>query len=528
MDEKLAFWLELQKNVLLIGKHGVGKTTMVLDAFKRAGLKYLYFSASTMDPWVDFIGVPKEKTDENGNSFLDLVRPKAFIDGDVQAIFFDEYNRSHKKVRNAVMELIQFKSINGMPFPNLQVIWAAINPSDEKEKLRYDVEDLDPAQVDRFHVHLEIPYLPSKTYFRNKFDAETADAALAWWKSLSSEQKDLVSPRRLDYALEMLQHDGDIRDYVLPSSTNCSKLVATIKAGEPIRILKKVIQNAKDSGDDTKLIEHINDENTYAAIKTHISDGGVRVMNRLFPLLSNEKQTSLFIDKPELQKHVLNNHNKYFDFLRVLGAHNSSAPRYLKTKIQSVIADQLKAEQQKVKEDDLKFEDFSWDITTTAKSRKTEVKDNLVVNKSAYDITNTFETTPQINGEILELHTKIINSQTPTIERKRFISNFSSVATTQMSNRQACQILNALEYYANRSQVNTLVNNLSMMKVFNTCVTAMIKNGLSEHTNLVDYMIEKFPNLMLKYVPAITLDSDKDYSFVFKKKKNLFNKKLLS
>ena len=41
---------------------------------------------------------------------------------------FDELNRAKPKVRNAVMELIQFRSINGIKFNNLRMIWAAINP----------------------------------------------------------------------------------------------------------------------------------------------------------------------------------------------------------------------------------------------------------------------------------------------------------------------------------------------------------------------------------------------------------------
>ena len=120
------FWIENNLNVLLRGKHGVGKTAMVVDAFERNNLKYKYFSASTMGPWVDFIGVPKEKTDENGNSYLDLVRPQEFQDDEVEAIFMDEFSRAHKKVRNAVMELIQFKSINGRKFKNLKIVWAPL------------------------------------------------------------------------------------------------------------------------------------------------------------------------------------------------------------------------------------------------------------------------------------------------------------------------------------------------------------------------------------------------------------------
>lgn len=112
-QQKLDFWVENNMNVLLKAKHGVGKTHIITDTFKRHNLNYLYFSGSTMDPWVDFVGVPKEFTDENGVTFLDLVRPKSFAYDDVQAIFIDELNRSPAKVRNAIMELLQFKSING-------------------------------------------------------------------------------------------------------------------------------------------------------------------------------------------------------------------------------------------------------------------------------------------------------------------------------------------------------------------------------------------------------------------------------
>jgi hypothetical protein len=92
-DQKLDFWIKNQYNVLMTGKHGVGKTSLILEAFNRHNLKWVYFSAATMDPWVDLIGVPKEKIDANGNTYLDLVRPKAFQDNEVEAIFMDEFKK---------------------------------------------------------------------------------------------------------------------------------------------------------------------------------------------------------------------------------------------------------------------------------------------------------------------------------------------------------------------------------------------------------------------------------------------------
>lgn len=225
-SDRFDFWIKNGLNVLLSGKHGVGKTAMVVEAFNKAKLKWKYFSAATMDPWCDFIGVPKEKT-EGGITFLDLVRPKEFQTDQVEALFFDELNRAHKKVRNAVMELIQFKSINGKQFKNLKIVWAAINPDDEKE---YDVEKMDPAQKDRFHVQIEVPYKCDLPYFKKTYGDTVAGAAIEWWNALAEEQRSMVSPRRLDYAIKVWAAKGDVKD-VLSEAVGVTNLVKKLNTG---------------------------------------------------------------------------------------------------------------------------------------------------------------------------------------------------------------------------------------------------------------------------------------------------------
>src|SRR6516164_4345388 len=100
-EERLDFWIEHNFNVLFVGHYGAGKTTQILEAFKRNNLKFKYFSAATMDPWCDFIGVPKIVTDERG-PYLDYILPRDLRDDTIEEIYMDEFNRSHKKVRNAV------------------------------------------------------------------------------------------------------------------------------------------------------------------------------------------------------------------------------------------------------------------------------------------------------------------------------------------------------------------------------------------------------------------------------------------
>ena len=138
-------YLTLNFNVLFTGKHGVGKTSILSKTFEDEGIKWKYFSAATMDPWTELVGIP-----ENVNGELEFIRPKSLDEYD--AIFFDELNRAPDKVLNAIMELIQFKSINGRKFPKLRVVWAAINPPDEEDT--YKVNTLDPAQLDRFQVQI--------------------------------------------------------------------------------------------------------------------------------------------------------------------------------------------------------------------------------------------------------------------------------------------------------------------------------------------------------------------------------------
>ena len=344
-SSKVDFWIKTNKNVLFIGKHGVGKTAIVKEAFERNGLKWKFFSASTMDPWVDFIGVPKEKTEnalsenfeiikelskidveiannwivsnwklskedaakilnhilnqKQGTTYLDLIKPKEFANGEIEALFFDEYNRSPKKVRNAIMELIQFKSINGTKFPNLKIIWAAINPFDENQE--YDVEKIDPAQEDRFHVKFELEYKPNKEWFRNKYSKKIADPALHWWDELPEEIKNNVSPRRLQYAIDYYLEEGDLRD-VLPEESNVSKLINAISIGPISEILSEFVK--EDKKQDAKSFLECNN-NYDASINIILKSSTLRKF--FLPLIESEKLSILIEENTSVLKEVVAN-----------------------------------------------------------------------------------------------------------------------------------------------------------------------------------------------------------------------------
>lgn len=243
-DKLLDDWIRTSQNVLLVGPHGIGKTEQVLAAMKRNGIKYAYFSASTMDPFVDFVGVPRVVEDKNGR-WLDFVKPKVFANDDIQIIVVDEFNRAPKKVRNALMEAIQFKSINGVPMPNLKMIWAMVNPHDEEDT--YDVDRLDPAQEDRFQIKVVLPNGPSLKYFKDTYGV-LGEIAHRWWGKIDEKlrKKSVVSPRRLEYAIQAYQAGLDI-DYVLPKEVNVKDLKTELnKSGLMSRLpqLRKLDVNA--------------------------------------------------------------------------------------------------------------------------------------------------------------------------------------------------------------------------------------------------------------------------------------------
>jgi len=187
-------------NVLLYGYHGVGKTQMVLNEAKQLKLSLKYFSASTLDPWADVVGipVPVEGKKHSGTACkqLQFIRPPDVEQAEI--IFLDELNRAHSKVLNAVLEAIQFRRINGQLLPNLKMVWGAINPPDDI----YQVNELDPVLVDRFHVHLQIAANPSVTYYTDKagIAPHVAKALVLWWnRDLDQNLKKMISPRRLEY-----------------------------------------------------------------------------------------------------------------------------------------------------------------------------------------------------------------------------------------------------------------------------------------------------------------------------------------
>lgn len=222
-----------EANCLLIGARGVGKTSLVIEIANKLGLTLAYFSAPTLDPWADLIGVPLPKGDN-----LTFLRPERV--NQAEFLFLDELNRAHPRVQNAVLELTLFKSLNGQRLENLKMVWAAINPADEG----YQVFDLDAALQDRFPFQVVLPSQPSPTFFRHRFPESVAQALLAWWhRDLNEAQRKAITPRRLE-AIGEAYCQGLALDDCIPygATAPISLLQRALNQGDHLR-LEDILKN---------------------------------------------------------------------------------------------------------------------------------------------------------------------------------------------------------------------------------------------------------------------------------------------
>lgn len=190
-------------NIMLIGPHGTGKTSVLRQAAKELGWTVADYSAPLMEPYIHLLGVPEVVEDEDGR-YLEMVRTRSLMDAEV--IFIDELNRGPLVVRNGVMELINDRSINGVKLPNLKCVVSACNPAGDGD---YAVQLLDPAQMDRFDVTLTMSEKVDAKYLAKSLDDEVyAKAFSDWQHSLVFWSEDergkrvarapYVSPRRVE------------------------------------------------------------------------------------------------------------------------------------------------------------------------------------------------------------------------------------------------------------------------------------------------------------------------------------------
>lgn len=110
------FYIQTGQNLLLFGRRGTGKTEIALQATKDCGLKVNYINLSVIER-VDLLGYPMlfEKGDTiNFKSpyFLPTLEKDSKPD---TVLIFDEVDKCYPDITAPLLEILQFKKINGRP-----------------------------------------------------------------------------------------------------------------------------------------------------------------------------------------------------------------------------------------------------------------------------------------------------------------------------------------------------------------------------------------------------------------------------
>ena len=132
-------------NIMLVGKHGIGKSEILTEYYSRRGMKVVPLFLGQMSDPGDLIGIPN-KNEETGKT--DFMPPYWFpLDGKPIVLFLDELNRARPEILQTIMDLALNRKLAGRKLPEGSRIISAVNAGDQ-----YQLTDLDPALVSRFNI----------------------------------------------------------------------------------------------------------------------------------------------------------------------------------------------------------------------------------------------------------------------------------------------------------------------------------------------------------------------------------------
>jgi len=139
-------WTPREQNVLLVGRHGLGKSEILTRFYTGVGLRVVPLFLGQMSDPGDLIGLPSKDDGAGRTRFL---APYWWPpDGEPVALFLDELNRARPEILQSVHDLALNRTLAGRTLPEGSVVAAAINAGDD-----YQVHELDPALASRFNIY---------------------------------------------------------------------------------------------------------------------------------------------------------------------------------------------------------------------------------------------------------------------------------------------------------------------------------------------------------------------------------------
>ena len=134
------------QNIMLTGRHGIGKSQILTHYFESKGMRVVALFLGQMSDPGDLLGLPTKDEATGKTAFMP---PYWFpVDGQPVVLFLDELNRARPEILQTVMDLVLNRKLAGRLLPEGSRIISACNDGDE-----YQLTDLDPALVSRFNIY---------------------------------------------------------------------------------------------------------------------------------------------------------------------------------------------------------------------------------------------------------------------------------------------------------------------------------------------------------------------------------------
>ncbi len=135
LKELLRFYIRSGKNAITLGPAGIGKTEMSFQAAEEEQYEYCYLNLSVLEA-PDLNGLPvivQEVMDGKTVSFSEYAPPRFLPRGGAgkkKVLVVDELDKAKEELQNPMLELFQYRSINGNKF-DIHAVVATGNLPDE-------------------------------------------------------------------------------------------------------------------------------------------------------------------------------------------------------------------------------------------------------------------------------------------------------------------------------------------------------------------------------------------------------------
>ncbi len=146
--------------IMLVSKHGMGKSEFVRDHFKEQGYKIITLFLGQMSDAGDLIGLPDRtvvefsyKGESTKQKITEFCPPKWWPHSDdiKLVLILEEFNRGIDEVYQCLFDMVLNGQLNGLLLPKDTRIIGCMNPLGDDYD--YNVKELDPAMEDRFNFY---------------------------------------------------------------------------------------------------------------------------------------------------------------------------------------------------------------------------------------------------------------------------------------------------------------------------------------------------------------------------------------